>query len=142
VHSAAAGSRAGFRAKLAKLDEGEAGPPTRAGASTAVAQPASCERDANSEDCRHAVTQADRHLRAVYQRAFERGVSRKVLVDYRDRWADLRERNDEDPVRLIQSYGALAYDLGRETADEQDAAPRQKSRSGLSALADLLLPWR
>jgi hypothetical protein len=107
-----------------------------------VARPASCEQDADGEACRRAVINADRHLRAVYQSAYERGVSRRVLVDYRDRWADLRERNNEDPVRLIESYGGLAYDLGRETAEDQDGAPRPRSRSGLRGLADLLLPWR
>lgn len=138
-------SRAQFRVKLSKLGEpqpAEAKPPIRLGVPTPLAQPASCEQDEDGEGCRRAVIQADRHLRAVYQHAFERGVPRRVLVDYRDRWADLRERNDEDPVRLIESYGALAHDLGRETADDQVDAPRPKSRSGLSALADLLLPWR
>jgi hypothetical protein len=43
---------------------------------------------------------------------------------------------------LIESYGALAYDLGRESASDDDDAPRPKARSGLKALADLLLPWR
>ena len=141
---ASARSRSRFRAKLARLGgvrSAEAREPIRLG--VPVAQPASCEQDADGEDCRQAVVAADRHLRAVYQNAFERGVSRRVLVGYRDRWADLRERNTDAPASLIESYGALAYDLGRENADDQDAAAtRSKSSSGLKALADLLLPWR
>jgi hypothetical protein len=132
--------RARFRSKLARLGGAESRPPIRLG--EPVAQPASCEQDAEGEDCRRAVVQADRHLRAVYESAFARGVSRRVLVDYRDRWADLRERETDDPASLIESYGALAYDLGRENADDPDAGPHTKGRSGLKALADLLLPWR
>lgn len=140
---AKATSRARFRMKLARLGgprSAAARPPIRLG--VPVAQPASCEQDAEGDDCRQAVVQADRHLRAVYESAFQRGVSQKVLVGYRDRWADLRERNTDDPTGLIESYGALAYDLARENADDQDAAPHSKGRSGLKALADLLLPWR
>jgi hypothetical protein len=142
---AAAKSRAQFRTRLARLDgarAAEARPPIRMREPTPVAQPASCELDALGDDCRQAVVQADRHLRNVYQSAFRRGVSRDVLEDYRDRWADLRVQQTENPARLIESYGALAYDLGRETASDDDAAPRTKPRSGLRALADLLLPWR
>jgi hypothetical protein len=139
---AAMRSRSRFHTKLARLGHGEARPPIRLSEPMPMAQPASCEQDADGEDCRKAVVQADRHLRAVYQSAFERGVSRKVLVGYRDRWADLRERETDDPSRLIESYGALAYDLGRENGDDQDSEQRPKGRSGLKALADLLLPWR
>jgi hypothetical protein len=137
---AAAQSRSRFRTKLARLGGAQARQPIRL--AEPVAQPASCEQDADSEDCRRAVVQADRHLRSVYQNAFERGVSRRVLVGYRDRWADLRERNTDEPATLIESYGALAYDLAHENADDQDSEPRPKGRSGLKALADLLLPWR
>jgi hypothetical protein len=141
----AALARARFRTKLARLGRtgpAEARPPIRLGVPQPVAQPASCEQDVAGDDCRLAVVQADRHLRAVYENAIRRGVSRDTLVDYRDRWADLRDRQTDNPTRLIESYGALAYDLGRETADDQDDAPRPRGRSGLKALADLLLPWR
>jgi hypothetical protein len=141
----AALARARFRTKLARLGgtrPAEARPPIRLGVPQPVAQPASCEQDVAGDDCRLAVVQADRHLRAVYENAIRRGVSRDTLVDYRDRWADLRDRQTDNPTRLIESYGALAYDLGRETADDQDDAPRPRGRSGLKALADLLLPWR
>ncbi len=135
--SPAAHSRAEFRLKLSRLggpSPAQATPPVRLGAPKPVAQPASCERNEDSEDCRRAVIQADRHLRAVFQGALERGVSRRVLVNYRDRWADLRARNSNDPVRLIESYGGLAYDLGRERASDREDAPRPTS------LADLLPP--
>jgi len=135
-----------FRAKLARLDgalPAEARPTIRLREPQApVAQPASCDQDSGGEDCRVAVVQADRHLRVVYQNAIRRGVSRDTLEDYRNRWADLRDRQTENPSRLIESYGALAYDLGRESADDSDEPPRARPRSGLKALADLLLPWR
>lgn len=108
----------------------------------AVAQPASCEKDAASAGCRRAVIQADRHLRDVYERAIRRGVPRSVLVDYRDRWANLREDETDSPAHLIEDYGALAYDLGREAKDDQESAARRRDPSGLRALADALLPWR
>ena len=137
-------SRAQFRLKLAALGgpgPAQAKPPIRLNLPAPVANPAICEHDPDGEGCRSAVIQADRHLRAVYEHAFERGVSRRVLVDYRDRWAGLRVRNNDDPTRLIESYGALAYDLGRETADGQDNEPHPRSRSGLKAMTDLP-PWR
>jgi Meckel syndrome type 1 protein len=141
----AAVRRATFRVKLARLGgarPAEARPVVRL--PVPVAQPASCEQDAEGDDCRRAVVEADRHLRAVYESAFRRGVSRSTLVDYRDRWADLRDQQTGDPTRLIESYGALAYDLGRESPDpdDDDDAPAPRGRSGLKALADLLLPWR
>jgi hypothetical protein len=118
------------------------GAPAPARAEVAMAQPASCEHNASGPGCRRAVVQADRHLRTVYESAFRRGVPHEVLTDYRDRWANLRERDTDDPARLIQNYGALAYDLGRETADEEQGAERRRSGSGWKALADAILPWR
>ncbi|HEY2596110.1 MAG TPA: hypothetical protein VGK33_19635, partial [Chloroflexota bacterium] len=95
-----------------------------------------CEQDAGGDDCRRDVLEADSHLRAAYGSAIQRGVSRKVLAGYRNRWADLRERNKSDPTSLIDSYGALASDLGRENAGGQDPARHRKGP--LKALADLL----
>jgi hypothetical protein len=126
--------------RLVRLGSAESKPRIQLGAPAPMAQPASCDEDAGGHDCRRAVLQADRHLRDVYQKAIQRGVSRRVLVDYRGRWADLRERNKFDPTSLIESYGALASDLGRENG--QDAAQRPKGHSGLRALANLLLPRR
>ncbi len=108
----------------------------------AMAQPASCEHDAAGLGCRRAVIQADRHLRDIYANAIRRGVPREVLVDYRDRWVELRDTETDDPRRLIQSYGALAYDLGREARDDSEEVQRRRNPSGLKALADVLLPWR
>ena len=108
----------------------------------AMAQPASCEKNAVGTGCRRAVVQADRHLRDVYERAIRRGVPRTVLVDYRDRWANLRDNETDNPVHLIEDYGALAYDLGREAKDDGESAARRRDPSGLRALADALLPWR
>jgi hypothetical protein len=138
----AARASARSRTKLAQTRPAMAKPPIRLREPPPMAQPASCEQDVSGDDCRRAVILADRHLRAVYEGAIRRGVPRGVLTDYRDRWADLRERDTDDPTRLIETYGALAYDLGRENADDQDDSPRPKGRSGLKALADLLLPWR
>jgi hypothetical protein len=106
-----------------------------------IAQPASCERDALGVGCRRAVIQADRHLRAVYESAIRRGVPREVLVDYRDRWADLRDRQTDQPARLIESYGALAYDLGREGSANEQIADRRDGPSAWRALRDTLLPF-
>jgi hypothetical protein len=110
-------------------------------ADVAEAQPASCERSTGGVGCRRAVIQADRHLRSVYENAFRRGVPHEVLIDYRDRWANLRERDTDDPARLIQNYGALAYDLGREAADDEQGVERRRGGSGWRALADAILPW-
>jgi len=113
-------ARAQSRVKLQSRDgprTAAARPPIRVRAASApVAQPASCERDSRGEDCRRAVLQADLHLQDVYQSAIRRGVSQEVLVDYRSRWAVLRDQKSGDPVRLIEGYGALAYDLRREGA--------------------------
>ena len=109
-----------------------------------TAQPRSCSQNAAGDECRRAVIQADRHLRAVYETAIRRGVPRSTLVDYRDRWSELRDSETDNPTRLIQSYGALAYDLGREPAhpDDQSASPRRRGRSSPSAQADSPLPLR
>lgn len=107
----------------------------------AMAQPARCESNPTGPGCREAVIQADRHLRNVYRTAIRRGVPRDVLIDYRDRWADLRERDTDRPARLIQSYGALAYDLGREARDDGEEEVRRRDPSGLQALANALVPW-
>ena len=116
-------------------------PPIRQAAQAPEAERAGCDSNGDGEDCNRAVAQADRRLRAAYEAAVERGVSRRVLVDYRDRWTDLRDRDDQTPTRLIAGYGALAYDLQRERPDDRGEAPRPDGRSGLRALKDLLVPW-
>ena len=114
--------------------------PVRRRAAAPMAQPASCERDAAGAGCRRAVIQADLHLRAVYENAVRRGVPHAVLVDYRDRWADLRDRDTADPVQLIENYGALAYDLGRETRSPPADAERRRRPSGWKSVADAFRP--
>jgi hypothetical protein len=106
-----------------------------------VVQPASCEKSAAGSSCRRAVIQADRHLRDVYQRAVRRGVPREVLVDYRDRWADLRQDATDDPAHLVRGYGALASDLGRESRDGDRSARRRRNPTGLKALTSALTSW-
>lgn len=59
------------------------------------------------------VAAADRRLRDAYARAVRAGVARPILVDYRDRWADLREREADRPERLAMAYRELSDDLGR-----------------------------
>lgn len=130
------------RTRLASASSAEAMPPIRL--PVPIARSASCEEDSQGDECHRAVLQADRHLRAVYESAIRRGVSRSTLIGYRDRWSDLRDRDTDSPTRLIESYGALAYDLGRERAepDGPEEASSPRGGSSLKALADLLLPWR
>ena len=127
------------KSRKARSDAARA-PPRHPG--LAMAQPASCEHDAAGQGCRRAVIQADRHLRDIYANAIRRGVPQAVLVDYRDRWIELLDTETDDPRRLIQGYVALAYDLGREVRDDQEENGRRRSPSGLTALANALLPWR
>ena len=63
------------------------------------------------------VLAADRKLRRAYDRAVRARVPRRVLVDYRDRWADLRQTDADRPAALVRGYGALAEDLGRAVRD-------------------------
>jgi hypothetical protein len=66
-------------------------------------------RHANHSD----LMAADRRLRAAYSRAVGAGVSRRVLVNYRDRWEDLREDATWKPDRVAAGYGAMTNDLDR-----------------------------
>ena len=56
---------------------------------------------------------ADRQLRTAYDRAIRARVPRRLLVDYQERWQDLRESDADQPRALVRDYGALADDLGR-----------------------------
>jgi hypothetical protein len=56
---------------------------------------------------------ADRRLRAAYSHAIRAGVPRHVLVQYRDRWADLREDASWKPDRVAAGYGRMSDDLER-----------------------------
>src|SRR5438093_344817 len=52
-----------------------------------------------------ALRAADTRLRRSYDRAIDAGVPRRVLVDYRERWADLRDDGRRHPDRLVRGYG-------------------------------------
>ena len=56
---------------------------------------------------------ADRQLRRAYARAVSAGVPRPILVDYRNRWADLRHEAAWRPDRVAVGYRAMAGDLTR-----------------------------
>lgn len=65
--------------------------------------------------CFHAqVMSADRRLRRAYARAGDAGVSRPVMIAYRNRWAGLRRQAIHNPGRVVAGYGAMATELGRE----------------------------
>jgi len=56
---------------------------------------------------------ADRRLRVAYSHAVHAGVPRHILVDYRNRWADLREDASWRPARVAAGYGQMSDDLER-----------------------------
>jgi hypothetical protein len=56
---------------------------------------------------------ADQQLRRAYARAVSAGVPRPILVDYRNRWADLRHEASWRPDRVVLGYRAMAGDLTR-----------------------------
>jgi hypothetical protein len=60
-----------------------------------------------------AVLAADRRLRRAYADATRAGVSNGRLESYRNRWASLRHRADDQPARVIRAYGDMARDLNR-----------------------------
>ena len=74
----------------------------------------SCEHDDQSEACRAYVLSSDQHLRQTYDKAFHAGVTHEVLVEYRDRWNDLRDRFSSKPEALAAGYADLAADLRAE----------------------------
>ncbi|WP_374469502.1 hypothetical protein [Phenylobacterium sp.] len=57
------------------------------------------------------VLEADRRLRRAYASATRAGVARASLVSYRNRWASLRHRADDQPSRVIAAYSDMARDL-------------------------------
>jgi uncharacterized protein YecT (DUF1311 family) len=75
-----------------------------------------CERLRGDDRARCAypqVLEADRRLRRAYASATRAGVERGRLVSYRNRWASLRHRADDQPARVIAAYGDMARDLNR-----------------------------
>jgi hypothetical protein len=75
---------------------------------------------------------ADRRLRAAYSHAVRAGVSRHILVDYRNRWADLREDASWRPARVAAGYGEMSADLER-----MARRPNTRRPPGHSSLFDL-----
>jgi hypothetical protein len=57
------------------------------------------------------VLAADARLRRAYRAAQRAGVSRPVLVSYRNRWAGLRGRATHDPGRVVRGYRQMASEL-------------------------------
>jgi uncharacterized protein YecT (DUF1311 family) len=75
-----------------------------------------CDRlsgDARARCAYPEVMAADRRLRRAYAQATRAGVERARLVSYRNRWASLRHRADDQPTRVIAAYGDMAQDLSR-----------------------------
>ncbi len=62
---------------------------------------------------------ADQRLRRAYGRAISAGVPRPVLVDYHNRWADLRQEASWQPERVRLGYNAMAADLTRMSASHR-----------------------
>ena len=71
---------------------------------------------------------ADRQLRRAYARAVSAGVPRTILVDYRNRWADLRDEASWRPDRVAVGYRAMAGDLTRMSQPPRRYSPRGSSR--------------
>jgi hypothetical protein len=96
--------------------------PARPSTAKAVvrARPVGCARlqgDARARCAYPAVLAADRRLRQAYSSATRAGVSRPVLVSYRNRWANLRRQATHEPRRVIDGYGVMARDLTRMARD-------------------------
>ena len=71
---------------------------------------------------------ADRQLRRAYARAVSAGVPRPILVDYRNRWADLRDEASWRPDRVAVGYRAMAGDLTRMSQPPRRYGPFESSR--------------
>lgn len=82
--------------------------------STKPARPKTTLAACGGSRCTHSdVLAADRRLRRAYSAAIRAGVSRAVLVDYRNRWARLRHRAPREPALVVARYSAMARDLNR-----------------------------
>lgn len=63
---------------------------------------------------RSRVLRADSRLRAAYDDAVARGVSRDVLQPYRMRWSRMRRDADDDPASVIEGYDEMSRELRHE----------------------------
>jgi hypothetical protein len=71
---------------------------------------------------------ADLRLRRAYARAISAGVSQSIIVDYRNRWEDLRYEAKSRPERVVVSYRAMANDLTRMSMAPRRYFPREAFR--------------
>ena len=65
------------------------------------------------------MTAADQRLRRAYHAAVEAGLPRRVLLSYRQDWADARKRATSNPGKLVARYHRLADELSSETRRRQ-----------------------
>ncbi len=109
-------------------------PPTEARVATSRAPPEKRSRASSGacselrghrrQACYHdRIMTADRQLRRAYARAADAGVSRPVMVAYRNRWAGLRRDAGANPGRVVRGYSVMATELSREA----QAARRRRS---------------
>lgn len=71
---------------------------------------------------------ADRQLRRAYARAVSAGVPRPILVNYRNRWEDLRQEASWRPARVAIGYAAMASDLTRMSQPQRGYSRPRRSR--------------
>ena len=81
---------------------------------TRVAE-ATCGRHARCG--RSQVLAADARLRRAYSDAIRAGVSNTVLIDYRERWWNLRRHAPREPGRVVAGYRQMASELDRLAAN-------------------------
>jgi hypothetical protein len=93
--------------------------------------------------CSGSLMAADARLRRAYTSAVRAGVSRGVLIDYRDDWERLRHRAPYQPGLVAARYNQMAGDLNRMAGRRRVASPAPRSvgpwRSLRTELASL---WR
>lgn len=79
--------------------------------------------------CGHrAVMDADDRLRRAYDSAVHAGVSRAVLISYRQRWSRLRSRAGVAPGEVAAGYALMAEDLSRMAERRRRAGARRVER--------------
>jgi hypothetical protein len=118
-----------------------AAPPPKAKAAPAVrpSRRAPAPACASERRCSYAtVMAADARLRRAYEHAIRAGVSRTVLVDYRDEWSDLRRDARHRPGRTTAGYRRLASELDELARTHHTVAYRPRRAHGLGRLGQEL----
>lgn len=88
------------------------------------------------------VLKADARLRRAYASAADAGVTRTVLVGYRNEWASLRHRAPRQPGRVVARYGEMARELERYASSPRVArAPGRRIHTLDGLRADLASLW-